>query len=190
MDLFSVVGFILGFGVTISAMMMESNITQFIDIPSIIFVVGGTFAFLLVSSEVLSIFKPLKHVFFANKPLNDKLILGKEPNEEDIKKASLEIKLGIEIYRRIPYLTLPLGVVGFMIGLVKILNNIGNQIEIGRELAFCCLCLLYAIIIAFLISTPIRFKLERRLAELQMMQSGEFNENMALWNQEEKPSNE
>lgn len=193
MDLSSVVGFILGFGVTLAGILMGSDLRLFIDLPSIIFVFGGTFAFLLVSfplPEVLSMFRPLIHVFFANKPLNDKIVLGKEPNEEDIKKVSLEMRIGIEIYKRIPYLTLPVGAVAFMIGSIKILNNIGDQIKIGRAVAFCCLSLLYAIIIAFFICIPIRFKLERRLAELQMLQSGELDEYMALLNQEKKQTSE
>ena len=66
MDLASVIGLIVGLAVVIISIMTSGDIFLFINIPSILIVVGGTACSTLLHyplSEVLGVFKVVKKAF-------------------------------------------------------------------------------------------------------------------------------
>lgn len=79
MDIFSIVGFVLGFGMIVFGIIVDmtngfainvGNISAFIDIQSILIVIGGTIAALMISfsmKQFFQIFKHLKIIFIPPK---------------------------------------------------------------------------------------------------------------------------
>lgn len=77
MDLATVIGLVLGFSLLAGAVMMGGTIQMFIDVPSILIVVGGTFAALFVKyrmSEVFSLIGILGKAFFNKSQETDRVI--------------------------------------------------------------------------------------------------------------------
>lgn len=71
MDIFSIVGFILGFGMIVFGIIVDmtsgfsinvGNISAFIDIQSILIVIGGTIAALMISFSMKQFFQIIKHL--------------------------------------------------------------------------------------------------------------------------------
>lgn len=68
MDLSTVVGLVLAFGLVIAAILSGSDISTYVDYPSVMIVVGGTFACTLVNfplPTVLGMVHVIKNAFFA-----------------------------------------------------------------------------------------------------------------------------
>ncbi len=71
MDIFSIVGFVLGFGMVIFGIIVDmstgfqivpENISAFIDIQSILIVIGGTIGALMISFSMKQFFQIIKHL--------------------------------------------------------------------------------------------------------------------------------
>ena len=66
MDLGTVIGIILGFGLVIGSILLGSSLGAFIDVPSLLIVVGGTIAATLTAEKlpnVLGAMKVAKNAF-------------------------------------------------------------------------------------------------------------------------------
>ena len=66
MDLATVLGIVLGFGLVIGSILMGGSLTAFIDIPSLLIVFGGTIAATLTAEKlprVIGAIKVAKNAF-------------------------------------------------------------------------------------------------------------------------------
>lgn len=57
MDLATIVGMIAGIGIIVAAMLLGGNISQFIDIPSVLIVIGGGFAATMIRFPIAGVFQ-------------------------------------------------------------------------------------------------------------------------------------
>ncbi|MFN3535434.1 MAG: motility-associated protein, partial [Desulfatiglandales bacterium] len=67
MDVATLIGILVGGGLVIAAISMGGSGTWFINLPSLMIVIGGTIGATLISyplSDVLSVFKVAKNAFF------------------------------------------------------------------------------------------------------------------------------
>ena len=62
MDIATVLGLLIGFGLIITAMVLGGSLTAFIDTPSIMIVVGGTFAVTMISFTIREMARAFKAV--------------------------------------------------------------------------------------------------------------------------------
>lgn len=180
MDISTILGFLIAFCLTVIAIVMGSKpeiYMNFIDGPSLLFVIGGTFGLSLVSfsfSQVLGIFGSLKYIFFRSNHKTKKDFSDKNNFMHYIKASKKELSKGIEVYKKIPYLAIAAGVIGSMIGEIKLLHIFQTLTNVESAFAVSMLTLLYSIFLAFFICLPIRYKLEQRLLELQWLESEKF----------------
>lgn len=71
MDIATLIGIVLGFGLIIGSIMLNGSITAFMDTPSALIVIGGTIAVILVAErldKVLSAVQVAKHAFIQREP--------------------------------------------------------------------------------------------------------------------------
>ena len=161
MDITSVVGLVLAFGMICAAIVVDTPLTVFIDVPSLLMVFGGTFALVVFSfplNEVLGLSNSLMRAFFLPKAIADKYVLGKEPTEDEMITYKRELKFGIVLFKRIPPLVMSTGMVGFVIGIVKIFQSLSDINKIGPAIALALLSIFYSILLSFFISLPIPYK--------------------------------
>ena len=75
MDLATLIGIVLGFGLVIGAMALGGSVSAFFNVPGVLIVLGGTFAATFIMEKmknVLSAFRVLMNVFFdRGGPLED-----------------------------------------------------------------------------------------------------------------------
>ena len=171
MDIATLVGFI---AVVTSLMVgIGSNLSIFIDPASLIIVVGGTIAALLVSFPLPDVVAGpigigLRYAIIPPKAVVSRMSgVEEETSPEELKKLKKELELGILMYSRMKTYAQATGWVGVLIGVVIMLKNIDNLAAIGPGLAIAILTALYGTIIGFLICLPIQTKLERHLSRLQ-----------------------
>jgi len=70
MDIATVLGIVSAFGLIIAAMVSGTGLATFVNIPSLMIVIGGTVGVVLVNfplKEVLGLFGTVKNAFFSNK---------------------------------------------------------------------------------------------------------------------------
>lgn len=91
MDLASIIGIIAGFTVVVIAIFLGGNITQFIDVPSILIVIGGGLAATLIRfplSGLLGAFKTGGKVAFKHKKTDHRATIEKIAELADIVRKS------------------------------------------------------------------------------------------------------
>jgi len=77
MDLATIIGIILGFGLIIGSIFLGGSLLLFIDIPSVMIVVGGTIAATLIKSpigEILGVFSVVRNAFQTHENETEALI--------------------------------------------------------------------------------------------------------------------
>ena len=210
MDIGTVVGIVLAFGLIISA--IGGAIASFIDVPSMLIVVGGTFASVLVNFPLgvaLSLHKVFMNALFAKQysPLDTVTLLvsfaekarregilalensmaeiqddfirsglrlavdGVEPELiKDIlhtELASIEDRHrnGQAIFDYMGAAAPAFGMIGTLVGLVKMLQNLSDPNAIGPAMAIALLTTMYGAVIANVIFIPVAGKLKMRTAE-------------------------
>ena len=135
-----------------------SNLSEMIDPPSAIIVLGGTMAALFISF-------PLKDMI--DLPLN---CLGYAIVPPKARNATVDYRLsvGIELYRRAGTYAFAVGWVGVMIGIVIMSRHSAGMslADFGSGLSICTLTALYGTVISYLFCLPIRTKLARIQEEL------------------------
>ncbi|MGU8835717.1 motility protein A [Clostridium perfringens] len=215
MDLGTIIGLVSGLGAiaySIIAAAGMDGFASFIDIPSIVIVIGGTIAATLMSyplNQFLSIFSIAKNAFVNANVSYDELInkfldYGKiartsgllelenhlDSESDEFIKKSLQMAIDgtdIEIIRstltnEIDCLRLrhaqsqgifetlaaqfpSWGMIGTLIGLVLLLQNLDDPSTIGPSMAVAILTTLYGSIFANFLCNPIAKKLEIKSAE-------------------------
>jgi len=159
MDVATIIGFLLAHVLVLFG--MEDPII-FFNVPSVLIVVGGTWALTLFSfplQNVVSIGRYFGYTVMPPKPGADQ------------SKVIGELEIGIVMFTKMKSYAQATGWVGTLIGLVLMLGSSGpdfnDPAEIGHAAAIALLTVLYGTIIAYYICLPISTKLQFRLDELK-----------------------
>ncbi len=182
MDLATIVGLVAAFGLMVSAILQGGSLLIFIDVPSVIIVIGGTIGTSLVNfpfSDILSAFKVARHAFFhkavspadtigklinyagkARKEgilslqsvmgeIEDEFFLkglqmavdGQEPDalkemlDKEIEYVMERHEKGADIFMTFAAISPAMGMIGTLIGLVQMLQNMNDPSSIGPAMA-------------------------------------------------------
>lgn len=209
MDLATIVGIVCGFGLIIVAMSLGGGLFWFINAPSALIVLGGTFGAGLINyplSDILGVVGVAKNVFFqkeqkvgeiietlvemskvsrregilALQKMTDDvkdsffvkgvelMIDGIEPNvltnilETELDFIAERHKLGAEIFTTLGNFAPAMGMIGTLIGLVKMLMQMDDPSSIGPAMAIALITTFYGVLLANLIFLPMAGKLKKR----------------------------
>ena len=210
MDIATVIGIVLAFGLILTSIIMGTGLGSFIDIPSVIIVIGGTIASLLIAFPLPTVIGAIK-VFM-------KSIFGAPPNPQELidqivelavkaRKESIlalenvqidnpflakgirlvvdgtapnlvkdimstEIKFmkqrhqaGQTIFGTVAAMAPAFGMIGTLIGLVQMLQNLSDPSAIGPSMAVALLTTFYGALLANILGVPIKTKLEQKSQE-------------------------
>ena len=206
MDIATIIGLVSAFGLVVAAIAVGSSITIFINIPSVLIVICGTFGVIMINyplKEVIGIIKiAMKTVFATTAPALDVIkqfiefstkarregILSLESDVNEVKDefvkkgvglaidglepeaireimeaelSSLEDrhKLGAEIFTQMGTFAPAMGMIGTLIGLVQMLQNMDDPSSIGPAMAVALLTTFYGSIMANMVCLPMSGKL-------------------------------
>ncbi len=210
MDLGTIIGIVLGFGLVLGSILLGGSLGAFIDIPSLLIVVGGTIAATLTSEKlprVLGAVKVAKTAFrvpaadavqtiqvivklsniarregvlaLENEQIDDtflakgvRMAVDGLPQEEIRATLSAELVAmkrrhlrGQKLFKFMATTAPSMGMIGTLIGLVQMLQNLSDPSAIGPAMAVALLTTMYGAICAFMIFGPIGEKLDRYGAE-------------------------
>lgn len=212
MDIATIVGVISAFGLVLVAIFMGGGLGLFINIPSLMIVVGGTLGATMINYPlkevigVLNVAKKVvftknttindliaKFVYFANKTRREGILAlenelkdvddeffrkgvqlsidGLEPQEiknilhTEMNFISNRHQLGAEVFTTMGTFSPALGMIGTLIGLVQMLQNMEDPSSIGPAMAVALLTTFYGSIMANVICMPVAGKLKTRSRE-------------------------
>ena len=216
MDISTVVGLVLAIGLVLGSILMGGGLGDFIDPPSAMIVIGGSFAATLMNFELrvaITTIQVVKKCFLVKLPSPAEVIeqfrdfataarrdglLALEGSVEEIDdeflKRGLEqvvggaskedLVLGLEtelaavssrhangkkIIDAIAAAAPAFGMIGTLIGLVQMLNNLSDPSKIGGGMAVALLTTLYGAVVANMFCIPLAGKLEVRSQEEMMI---------------------
>jgi len=155
MDIATIIGLVSGFTLILLAM---ADPIIFINVPSVLIVVGGTMAMTLVSFPLQYVVGLIGFYMYAFRPPRA------DANREKVER---ELEKGILAFGRIKTYALATGWIGTLIGAVLMLQHLDDPAKIGPGVAVMLLCPLYGTIMAYLLFWPVRTKLEVYLEELR-----------------------
>jgi chemotaxis protein MotA len=209
MDIATIFGFLVTFGLFLGSMLMGGSLTTFVNFPGLMVVVGGTFGVAFVNypmKRIFSAFAVVKNVFSYDLPdlreqnemlvdlagvvrkegilaLESKLSEFDDPfmkrgmqllvdgvdvekvedlMYEEIDRMETRHKQGAEIFESLAATSPSLGLIGTLIGLVKMLKNMDDPSSIGPAMAIALLTTFYGAIMGYVIFQPIAGKLQIR----------------------------
>lgn len=222
MDLATILGIIISFGLVLMAILTSGSIFIFIDVPSLMIVIGGTLGCCFTNypiGQVIRIIGIIKKTFafslesadvtiarfmdYANKARKEGILalegavsqtsdpfiakglqLIIDGMEADSVREVMELELaslqnrhqiGIDLLNTFATFAPAMGMIGTVIGLVQMLQNMSDPSSIGPAMAVALLTTFYGAILANLIFTPLSGKLkirdqeEMNLRELQIV---------------------
>jgi len=209
-DIATIIGIVLGFGLIIGSILLGGSLGAFVDIPSLLIVLGGTFAATLIHQKMANVFGAFgvaMNAFFDRGMAVDELVekihelsqkarkegvLGLEQVEvpdaflargvvmaidgmdKDFIAATMQRELGSiqarhqrgqSIFRFMASTAPAMGMIGTLIGLVNMLQNMSDPAAIGPAMAVALLTTFYGAVCAFVIFGPIADKLDSRTKE-------------------------
>lgn len=213
MDIATVIGIILGFGLVIVSILLSGSLTAFIDIPSVAVVFGGTVAAVLICfpiNQVVRILAVVRKAFFARPtdPVEDVkslvslaevarrdgilsleshlkkghydpflvqgLQMAIDGQEAAVIQAALEQQLetiverhanGKALFDAMGKYAPAFGMIGTLIGLVLMLQNMSDPSSLGPAMAVALITTFYGSIIANVFALPIADKLALRSSQ-------------------------
>lgn len=227
MDISTVLGIICGFGLVISAMSMGGGLIWFINLPSAMIVMGGTFGAVLVNyplSDVLGVVTVARQVLFQKELKTKKMIqmlveiskisrregilaLDKRMGEftdpflakgmmmvvdgidpstlskilyTELEHIEERHRLGAEIFTAMGNFAPAMGMVGTLIGLVKMLMLMEDPSAIGPAMAVALVTTFYGVLLANLIFLPVAGKLRTRSVKELMVKELAINGIMSI----------
>ncbi len=155
MDIASFVGFLLSHILVLLAMETPN---VFINVPSVLIVVGCTIGLMLFSfplHNVSSLFRYFGYAFIPPKPgADNSKIIG-------------ELEIAIVMFTKMKSYAQATGWVGFLIGLILMLGSMTDPAALRPSVAVALFVVLYGTIIAYFYCMPISTKLQCRLDELK-----------------------
>ncbi len=211
MDIATIIGLLAAFGLMVAAILQGGSLMIFIDVASLMIVIGGTIGTVLVHfplGDVLGAFNVARKAFFhkAQSPvetitklityagkarkegilslqavmneIDDEFFLkglqmavdGQEPEAlRDLLDKEIEYVMerhdkGADIFATIAAYSPAMGMIGTLIGLVQMLQNMSDPSSIGPAMAVALLTTFYGAVIANVVATPISGKLKLRSA--------------------------
>ena len=194
-DIATVLGLAVGFGLLAAAIVLGGSPGSFINIPSILIVIGGTFAITTASFSLNEMFQTLQLAELARKqgvlalqnvmgaiqaePVLHKgigMVVDGTPGEEveailrrDMQAMFQRHQKSINVLRRMAELAPAMGLIGTLIGLVQMLGNLSDPGTIGPSMAVALLTTFYGAVLANMVFTPMANKLERNSADEAMV---------------------
>ena len=158
MDIATVVGFALTITLFLMAMLDGGTIDTFVNVPSLLIVVGGTLGLTLISFPLQDVIKSSKYFAYAFVP-------PKPGGDRDTIIDDLE--KGIFMFKRIKSYAMACGWAGVLVGAVFILAHFDDPAAIGPAAAIMLLTALYGILIGYEFFVPVSTKLQVHLDELK-----------------------
>ena len=155
MDVATIIGFLLAHVLVLFG--MEDPII-FFNVPSVLIVVGGTWALTLFSF-------PLQNVVSIGRYFGC-TVMPPKPGADQSKVIG-ELEIGIVMFTKIKSYAQATGWVGSLNGLVLILTSIDDPAAIGPSASLALLTVFYGTLIAYWICLPVSTKLQFRLDELK-----------------------
>ena len=210
MDFATLVGLIAGIGLVSSAIVTGGNAIIFVNPPSLMIVVGGTIAVILMkfpAGEVFNSLRVMKNAFFFQAPsavaiinqIIEMAMLARkegvlalesvEPEDEFLRSGIQRVvdgvdtghikramnqeldqmvarhDVGISVFKMGGDIAPAFGMIGTLIGLVQMLQNMTDPSSIGPAMAVALLTTFYGSIIANVFCIPLAEKLKRRSIE-------------------------
>ena len=210
MDIGTLIGLVLGFGLIVGAIVMGGSIGGFVDLPSVLIVIGGTIAvtFIMFAMPVAlgSVKVAMKALFtkgnaipklielmvqLAEKARKESLValekvqvddpfvkkgvqLVADGTSQDLVRAVLETEVagmrrrhiqGQGMFKAMGTMAPAFGMIGTLIGLVKMLQNLSDPGSIGPAMAVALLTTFYGAVLANVFFLPVAKKLEERSDE-------------------------
>ena len=214
MDIGTIIGIVAGLGLILASIMMGSGLGAFIDVPSVLIVIGGSVAAMLIAfplAQVIGSIKIAMKAFFSSKTSPEEIIeqvvnlavkarkesiIALEKEEIDdpflakgirlvvdgtapsLVQAILKTEIGFmkqrhlsgqKVFKTLGALTPAFGMIGTLIGLVQMLQNLSDPGSIGPSMAVALLTTFYGAVLANLIAIPIAEKLGGKSAEEVLM---------------------
>lgn len=209
MDKSTLIGIVAGLGLVATSMLMGSGISSFIDIPSLLIVLGGTVAATLVNfpmSDVVGVMKVtqkvLKEEVISSQKYIDQIVdISKKARtngllaiEEDLNKIDQDFmkvtlqhvvngteaedlskimdaelalmthrhKIGQKMYMAMGTFSPAFGMIGTLIGLIQMLQNLEDPAAVGPGMAMALITTFYGALFANLFFLPMAGKLKQR----------------------------
>ena len=212
MDFATIGGLFVAIGLILAAMLNGGSIGMYIDVPSILIVVGGSIGAIFIAfpgGQVVGGMKAVKAAFFAQKYAADETIKllsdlssrarregllslesAAEETEDDFMKRGLQMvvdgheasaieevlfaeldkieerhKKSIAVWDTVGAFGPAMGMIGTLIGLVQMLQNLSDPSAIGPAMAIALLTTFYGSLLANIAGIPLANKLKVRSAE-------------------------
>ncbi len=210
MDLGTLLGILGSFGLILGGILLGGSLGAFIDIPSLVIVVGGTLAVTFVMFPLKTVFASIRVVLnaFFSRPKDPRELINKivelantarkdslvalekaeisdpflkkgvllvaDGTEEDLVRSVLETDMnftkqrhrrGQGIFKNMGSMSPAFGMIGTLIGLVKMLRTLDDPSSIGPAMAVALLTTFYGVVLANVVFIPISKKLEERSSE-------------------------
>jgi chemotaxis protein MotA len=212
MDIATIIVAVTGFGLLLIAIFMGGGFMWFVNVPSLMIVVGGTIGVTLMNypfSVMLSVMGVAKNCFFHKsgsssevirnlvefsrvsrregilslqsytKNLDEPFLVkginlaidGLEPQvisdimDIEIEQLENRHKFGSEIFSTMATFAPAMGMMGTLIGLVQMLQQMDDPSSIGPAMAVALLTTFYGVVLANLICLPFAGKLKARSGE-------------------------
>jgi len=216
MDLATIIGIVLAFGLVGMGIVTGGSPMIFVDVPSMLIVFGGTIGCALVNyplGHVLGVVGVIKNTIFAKvenpaqvierfvdyanrarregilalepvvKEIDDPFLkkgiqLTVDGMEPEVIREILEIEIsameerhdtGAEIVSTLGAFAPAMGMIGTVIGLVQMLQNMNDPSSIGPSMAVALITTFYGAILANLIFNPMAGKLKTRSKEERLI---------------------
>lgn len=210
MDIATLIGIVGGFGLIVATIILGGNPGGFVDVPSVVVVIGGTFASVFVMfplKAVVGTFKVgMKTLLFKAPDPNDVIrtisgladtarreslvalekvaiddpylkkgvMLVVDGSSEALVRSVMEIELdfmkqrhrmGQGVFKGLGTMAPAFGMIGTLIGLVNMLQNLEDPSSIGPAMAVALLTTFYGAVLANVVFLPLAKKLEDRSEE-------------------------
>jgi len=155
MDIATILGILTGGALVLIAM---ANPSDFLNVPSVLFVVGGTLALIFFSFPLPNVLSAVRYFGYT--------VIPPKPGADQSKVIG-ELEIGIVMFTKIKSYAQATGWVGSLNGLVLILTSIDDPAAIGPSASVALLTVFYGTLIAYWICLPVSTKLQFRLDELK-----------------------
>ena len=155
MDIAPILGILTGGALVLIAM---ANPSDFLNVPSVLFVVGGTLALIFFRFTLPNVLSAVRYFGYT--------VIPPKPGADQSKVIG-ELEIGIVMFTKIKSYAQATGWVGSLNGLVLILTSIDDPAAIGPSASVALLTVFYGTLIAYWICLPVSTKLQFRLDELK-----------------------
>ena len=209
MDIATIIGIVVSFGLMVWAILLGGPLSIFVDIPSVASVFGGSIGVALINyplADIIGMIAIVKKTVLIKEPDTNKLIAqlldfagkarkggilslqdqidaiedkflvkalqmavdGQEPAElkailmTDIDNLAARHSYGSEILNTMGAIGPAMGMIGTLIGLVQMLQNMSDPAAIGPAMAVALLTTFYGAVLANILFIPMAGKLKAR----------------------------